>query len=271
MTVGGFSPTTRTATRNRPDGNTKPMRTQISLPRPKPIGLQVRDALLNLIVRDGLKAGDRIPSEARLCDLFGVSRPTLREALRLLEQDGLVRTEHGSGRFLTGSASLRVIRPITIFESTTTMLAELGIRAETRVLSLTGGTGADDKQAAAALKCKANAPLVFIERVRSAEGKPLVYSQEIVPQQFLPERLDEAVFAGSLTAILAARHYQPRMSSATVSAVFLPDVAAATLGLTHPAPWLLITETCLTETGTPVIFARDYHAGAAMTFNLSRR
>ncbi len=247
------------------------MPTQITLPRSKPIGLQVRDAVLDLIVRDDLKAGDRIPSETRLCDMFGVSRPTLREALRRLEQDGLLRTEHGSGRFLTGSAALRVARPITIFESITAMLAELGIDAETKVLSLTCGTASHDQEAASALQCGPDAEVVFIERVRIADGKPLVYSQEIVPRHFLPESLSAAEFEGSLNAVLGARHHQPRMSSATVSAVFLPADAATTLGIKFRSPWLLITETCLTETGTPVIFARDYHAGDVMTFNLSRR
>ena len=54
----------------------------------------------------GLKAGDRIPTEAELCAAFGVSRPSVREALRLLEQERLIVTEHGRGRFVTAAAAL---------------------------------------------------------------------------------------------------------------------------------------------------------------------
>src|SRR5215218_10120787 len=98
--------------------------------------VQVRDALLRTIDERGLRPGDQLPTEAEVTELFGVSRSTVREALRLLERDGVIRTEHGRGRFLAAGGALRVERPIDRFESVTEMLSGLGYRVTTSVLSV---------------------------------------------------------------------------------------------------------------------------------------
>jgi GntR family transcriptional regulator len=67
--------------------------------------------------------GDRVPSEAEIVTLCGVGRSTAREALKLLEQDGIFRVERGRGRVLSPLAALHIDRPITRFESTTEMPA----------------------------------------------------------------------------------------------------------------------------------------------------
>jgi DNA-binding FadR family transcriptional regulator len=48
----------------------------------------------------GTLSGDRLPSESRLCEVFGVSRPVVREAISRLQADGLVVTRHGAGTFV---------------------------------------------------------------------------------------------------------------------------------------------------------------------------
>lgn len=68
-------------------------------------------AQIRLLIREGkLQAGDRLPSERELCERFGVSRVTVREALRMLEGSGLVDIRVGArgGAFLTSPTSERV-------------------------------------------------------------------------------------------------------------------------------------------------------------------
>jgi len=54
------------------------------------------DQIKEMIIKGDLKAGDRLPSERTLMTVFQKSRPTIREALRVLESNGLIKTRHGS-------------------------------------------------------------------------------------------------------------------------------------------------------------------------------
>lgn len=242
---------------------TRPLRSD------KKMAEQVRDAVSAYIREHGLKAGDRIPTEAELCAAFGVSRPSVREALRLLEQERLVITEHGRGRFVTAAAALNIARPITVFESISQMLAALGYAAQTQVLSARTILAADDPKAAAALGLQADADIFVLERLREAEGQVLVYSIDVVPLTLLGAVPDTAGLTGSVNELLAKTGQKPVMSSANVAAVFLP--AGVLTGPASAEPWLLVSETCLSETGTPVLYARDYHRGSLISFNFSRQ
>ena len=95
---------------------------------------------VRLLIRQGqLAAGDRLPSERELCERFGVSRVTVREALRVLEANGLVEIRVGArgGAFVTapssrlvgeGIADLITLASLTAVEVTESrMVFELGI------------------------------------------------------------------------------------------------------------------------------------------------
>jgi GntR family transcriptional regulator, transcriptional repressor for pyruvate dehydrogenase complex len=61
---------------------------------------QLYERIVSQIVSGTLPTGERLPSESRLCDIFGVSRPIVREAIIRLQADGLVVTRHGAGTFV---------------------------------------------------------------------------------------------------------------------------------------------------------------------------
>ena len=61
---------------------------------------QLYEQILAKIVSGALPEGGKLPSEGQLCELFGVSRPVVREALSRLQADGVVISRHGSGSFV---------------------------------------------------------------------------------------------------------------------------------------------------------------------------
>ena len=78
--------------------------------RKEKLGDQLYGQILEQIVSGALKAGDKLPSENQVCQSFGVSRPTVREALMRLHADGLVTTRQGSGTFVLKRPSNQLTR-----------------------------------------------------------------------------------------------------------------------------------------------------------------
>jgi DNA-binding FadR family transcriptional regulator len=72
---------------------------------------EVRAQLLQAIRRGDYQAGDPLPSERELSDAFGVSRVSVREAIRSLEAIGMVEVFHGRGSFVARSPGDRYVEP----------------------------------------------------------------------------------------------------------------------------------------------------------------
>jgi GntR family transcriptional repressor for pyruvate dehydrogenase complex len=66
----------------------------------EPLFLRVAGQIEQFVAGNGLTPGDRLPGERELCELLGVSRASVREALRSLETRGVVRVRHGKGVFV---------------------------------------------------------------------------------------------------------------------------------------------------------------------------
>ncbi len=69
------------------------LKTETKASRP----MQVADAIKGWVVEQGLQAGDRLPGEAELIERFGMAKGTIREAMRILEAQGLITTRTGPG------------------------------------------------------------------------------------------------------------------------------------------------------------------------------
>ncbi len=80
--------------------------------------------ILDLVRSGNLKAGDRLPAERELIEIFGVSRPTLREALRSLSTLGVIEMRHGGGAFVTDLHAKSLLAPLDFFVSLSTENAQ---------------------------------------------------------------------------------------------------------------------------------------------------
>jgi GntR family transcriptional repressor for pyruvate dehydrogenase complex len=71
---------------------------------------RIAQQILNLIASEEIKPGDRLPSERDLAALLGVSRPSVREAVKTLEAQGRLHVRHGQGVFVASPQSQRDLR-----------------------------------------------------------------------------------------------------------------------------------------------------------------
>ncbi|HEX7103943.1 MAG TPA: FadR/GntR family transcriptional regulator [Nitrolancea sp.] len=96
------------------------------------VSQQVVTEICRLIRHRVYKAGDRLPPERELADLLQVSRPTLREALRVLEMTGIVESRHGGGTFIQDMVSVGVVSPLAlVLQATDDIVGDLW---ETRII-----------------------------------------------------------------------------------------------------------------------------------------
>jgi GntR family transcriptional regulator len=200
--------------------------------------------------------------------LCKVSRATVRESLKQLEQEGLVYAIQGHGRFLTASSLLRVERPITRYESITDMLEGLGYRVENSVLEVLA-TKADER-IATQLDVAPGASVIELTRLRFGDGEPLVFSVNYILHTALPGPVQHRDWSGSITRALESHGQRIVSSVARISSVNLPEAARHRFGLDALDPWLLVEESCQTATGERILFAMDYHRGSEMAFNVIR-
>ncbi|WP_217592085.1 FadR/GntR family transcriptional regulator [Cohnella sp. GbtcB17] len=89
---------------------------------------QVSEELQNYIQEKELKEGDKLPSVERLTEMFGVGRSSLREALRYLEANEVVRIENGKGVFVRDMDTFRFSGKIKIEVERNSLLATLDVR-----------------------------------------------------------------------------------------------------------------------------------------------
>jgi len=231
--------------------------------------LQLRDAISTLIEEQGLKPGDQLPTEAELTRKFQISRPALREALKLLEQDGAIYVKHGKGRFVSAAAALQVERPITCFESVSEMMQKFGYRPTNKVLSISEEVASEEVRAA--LRLARDSRVIRLERLRMQGEEVLVYCVDYVPRSIIPDRLYDIDWSGSLLDLLERHGTRPSMSTAVAASVMLPPDVSERNDLHDFGPAFLITETAFTTTGVPVVYAKDYHRGSRFSFSFVRK
>ncbi len=150
---------------------------------PVPLRYQLLEELRREIARGRFPPGQRLPTEQALMATYRVSRHTVREAIRDLINEGLVRIERGRGTF---AAPPRIEQELTSLTGFVEDMLSLGFRPEARVLGVTPVEA--PAAVAARLGLAASDPVVRIERIRLADGQPISFDLT-----FLPAALGEKI------------------------------------------------------------------------------
>jgi GntR family transcriptional regulator len=115
-----------------------------------------------------------------LLDMLGVSRTTLREALRILEEQRLIRKRRGLGTFVLERA---IIKDMSQNFGITEMISQAGYIPGTRDFDIYLAPAS--KTVAEKLAIPNESNLVVIDRVRTANDTPVVWTRDIMPQDYL--------------------------------------------------------------------------------------
>lgn len=227
----------------------------------------VRDGLRRAIIAGEFAAGSKLPNEDRLSERFGVSRATIREAVRGLVEDSYLDRRHGSGTFVTGRPLLR--NSLDRNFSYTGYLESLGLRVGKQLLD--ARVVPADEVSAGRLSIPIGTALAELRRVRTADGTPAIYSIDRLPADLIDIERDAEAMGGSLYELLAARG-QP---VAHGEAVVIPAAADADLAaaLQVPVGTLLqaLEQLDVSASGRPVLFSLEWHVPSVIELRVFRR
>ena len=216
-----------------------------------------------------LAAGTRLPSEAVLSKELRISRPTLREAARVLAQEGLLDIRHGVGTFVAGGPPpLR--NALDSMSSLTSAIRAAG--GEPHVAALAIEQVEPPLDVATALRVAPGDRVTRISRVRLIDDRPLGLAYEYVPVTEATRFSAVRAFDGTslytfLTQALGVALLSSEMSVTAVSAT-APQ--ARLLAIRSGAPLLFMRETHLGENGRRVLHSVNYHNSAVIDLTLVR-
>lgn len=162
----------------------------------KPLLYQlVKDEVMNYIRENRLEPGVLLPTETQLCSQFGISRGTLREAVRVLEEEGIVRRKAGVGTFICSSSN-SIRSTLNINEGVTEMIIGRGMKPDTKDMRVEKVKASDI--VAGELGLTPGDLVTSITRVRLADGIPVAHIIDFLPLTILPETFFQEYTGGSL-------------------------------------------------------------------------
>lgn len=199
--------------------------------------------------------GSRLPNESLLSTELGVSRATLREAVASLQALGILSREQGRGTFVRGQRPLTITTLLEANLSISEMISSMGFEPGTSEVGIARELPPPE---GAAVLGSGGDPVIVVRRVRTASGRPVVYSVDYLPQrQGLPERSDR--YRGSLYELLG-RHYGRPVAGAL--AQLRPEIASPTvarkLQIAVGDLLLVLYQTHHLDDETTVLYSIDY-------------
>jgi GntR family transcriptional regulator len=218
---------------------------------PLPLYHQLRQALLAPMQEGHWREGDLIPTEREICDMYKVSRITVRRAIEMLVREGYLVAHQGKGTFV---ARQKIQRHLTRLKSYSEEMQAEGHRPGSHLLSLRHERAVGD--VAEALRLDDQQWVWVVERLRLADDEPTAISHaylHLPPEVYLtPAEIQQNV---SLWGVLYAKGVTFAYSEDTIQAVPATEREASLLEVPPGSPLLMVEGVVYTDQGSPV----EYH------------
>jgi DNA-binding GntR family transcriptional regulator len=235
----------------------------ISIDRASPVPLyfQVARQLETAIESGALTAGTRLENEVHLSERLGISRPTARAAFGYLVSKGLVVRRRGAGTLVAERPIARDLKLTSLHDD----LAAAGRRPATRVLRNEVGHAAP--AVARALAVPEQALVLYLERIRFADGEPVALMRNFLPSGLV--HLSTAMLAEhGLYELLRAAGIRPASATQRISARNATATEARLLGEADGAALLTMERIARDEGGRSVEFGRHLYRPGRYAFTI---
>lgn len=231
--------------------------------------IEIKKSLVDYIKSNDLKIGDKLPTENDLAEILGVGRLTLREALKVLGEEGLFYTVHGIGTFLSNNFE-QINDTIDINLGITEMISSAGYKPGVKMFEKK--LVKSRKEITDALNIPENADVFVCKRIRTADNKPVVYSIDYFAPPLVADFLSKNDENISLYKFIEIdMGIKIGNSIAEVMPVNCSEDLAAKLEYKKGEPLLLIKQITYDKKGAPLFFTEEYFRPDRFKISLNRR
>lgn len=238
---------------------------------PRPLYAQASAMLKELLHSGNYMPGARLPSEHALSEQLGISRPTLREALHQLEEEGIIVRRHGVGTFVARPQPV-IEAGLEALESLERLAGRLGLHTQMSELHMAERPATPDELEKLGLATDTN--VTVITRVIETSGQRIAYLVDVVPVAYLccAELASDAGFQGSVLDHFLARGRPALSHSRTELAAQAADAELARrLHIQRGAPVLRLEAQLIAQDGQVVDYSNSYFVPGHFRFHVVRR
>jgi GntR family transcriptional regulator len=235
----------------------------------RPLYAQASEALRALVQRDGYEPGDRLPSEIELSQQLGISRPTLREALHKLEEEGAIVRRHGVGTFVAQPQPV-IESGLEVLESIERMAKRGGLQVQMGEVVVSERMATPEEVAGMGLAAKEMTTCVV--RVILAGGKPVAHLTDVLPQRFLQQAELGSGFHGSVLDLILERGWPVLSHSRTeLISEAADNHLARALRVQHGAPLMRLEAQLFASDGQIVDYSVSHFVPGSFRLQVVRR
>jgi GntR family transcriptional regulator len=213
-------------------------------------------------------AGSRLTSEPDLAKQMGVSRATLREAMRTFETQGLIRRRQGSGTYVVGKFEV-IDAGLEVLESIETMARRMNLQVSVSDLQVEPVTA--DAKTADSLCVEEGARITRVRRVIRADGRPVAYLIDSLPEEILQPDTLTAEFRGSVLDFLIGTGCDLQISRAAISATNASAEVAKPLEIQRDDVLLRFESQLYDSKGKVLDYSVSYFIPGYFHFHVNRR
>ena len=227
-----------------------------------PAYIQIHDHIKKEIDEGKWEIGQRLPSERDLSETFAVSRMTLRQAITLLVEEGVLERRVGSGTYVASTRVQEKMRGTTSF---TEIIKNQGKEPSSKLVSYRRTL--PSKKEAEMLGLGVTENIIRMERVRYADQVPVLYEVAAVPEKFI-KSFNKAEVTSHFFKTLQSHGYQIGKSQQTIYARLASEKIADYLQIQKGHPILGLTQISYFEDGTAFEFVQSQYVGDRFEFYL---
>lgn len=234
---------------------------------PRPLYQKTTDTL-KAFIKD-TEPGTYLPSEPKLAKHLGVSRATLREAMRVFERRGVIIRKQGVGTLVTHPPHI-IETGIETLESLETLARRMGMQVEMGDLEI-------NEREATELEARRFAlvngvKVVDVSRVINTQERPIAFLIDSLPETILPEEVRQKRFNGSILDLLVQeQQLRVRTSQTEIAAVSASAGVAHELGIQRGDVLLCMEAWLRTGDGAVIDHSFSYFLPGTFRFSILRR